>query len=726
MKFLIAVGSSLLLLLVLSPSAAVAADETTTTGAEHAGAERTGAAALLELAKSSLVPYCAAAVDEEQQQEQQEQAAVDNVKTVLKQLLLSTSDSGVQSKKKTDSVLALLESGEWKKEWCPQEAKNEEQEDEATAATTTKKEEDEATAATASDEQIRQQQEEERTFLNYADRHARRLDAIVKDDDCMKREFDVSSPDFDPDAAARVYSKCRLLVLRNVFDAEFIRAYKRRYDEYVWAVHKGKIDKSDTPTTDARARDIVQYRGRKRHDIMLPRYLADQRVAMNKNVIKILSHDKVLGRSIVPNQVGSVIAESGAPAMYWHEDQPYIYGPDSFANQGIGGHDLLPYVANLFVPLFSGTAQQGPTEFCVGATHLLGLDDVEEQPELPPLLNKTLGVEGGRFHTMRQFRHNLDACPPEHWRVPLVGLGDAVVADYHITHRGGPNASPELRSLLYIIYSRRWFRDLNFDDSGDQDKKYGLDDDSDDNSDDDTAAATKNKGDVNDSDSDDSDDVDNVDVDSDDSDDDQKEVPTIKKESADSDDTDTDDDDRDDDEDEEMEKIDETTKPATATEDNASDDEDDDADAKDEVADEEMYEVKAKNKASRQSTSPFFNKWASGLRYAIVDETVVEQHSRNYKNPQQSLAKVQDFAGIREYERKSGNAQFVFTNVNAEGDKYSVYIDDDLKMKGLTANKQWPVTTKIGRTLRVVDDESGETIRSWTVTPDQGQVVLAV
>ena len=41
-------------------------------------------------------------------------------------------------------------------------------------------------------------------------------------------------------------------------------------------------------------------------------------------------------------------------------------------------------------------------------------------------------------------------------------LGDVVLFDYQIVHRGGPNDSPDLRALIYATYARHWYGDSNF------------------------------------------------------------------------------------------------------------------------------------------------------------------------------------------------------------------------------------------------------------------------
>ena len=47
-------------------------------------------------------------------------------------------------------------------------------------------------------------------------------------------------------------------------------------------------------------------------------------------------------------------------------------------------------------------------------------------------------------------------------RVEALGLTDALLFDYQVLHRGGPNDSDDLRSLLYLTYARPWYKDHNF------------------------------------------------------------------------------------------------------------------------------------------------------------------------------------------------------------------------------------------------------------------------
>lgn len=315
----------------------------------------------------------------------------------------------------------------------------------------------------------------ESVFVNYADRHIHRLEEVVQDYDCMEREFDVSDPDFDPVEAATVLGKCRLLVLRNVFPKTLMEEYRQKYDDYVYAIHTGKIDRFNTKTTDLRTGDIVQGRCRKRHDITLPKWLKGKEFTTNPDVLEILRDDQVLGPDMFHNLLGSVISEPGAPSMNWHEDTSHIWSRDTLEVSGLAGHDLPPYAISLFVPLFANvTHDHGPTEFCVGSSHLDGFP-----VEVPAVMDETLVEEGSTFAKMASFRDGADlaACPPEHWRAPLVNMGDAILFDYQITHRGGANKSPESRALIYAMYSRFWFRDGNFDETQDEESEESADND---------------------------------------------------------------------------------------------------------------------------------------------------------------------------------------------------------------------------------------------------------
>ena len=47
-------------------------------------------------------------------------------------------------------------------------------------------------------------------------------------------------------------------------------------------------------------------------------------------------------------------------------------------------------------------------------------------------------------------------------RVERLNVTDVLLFDYQVKHRGGTNRSPDLRSLLYLTYARKWYKDTNF------------------------------------------------------------------------------------------------------------------------------------------------------------------------------------------------------------------------------------------------------------------------
>lgn len=312
---------------------------------------------------------------------------------------------------------------------------------------------------TQQQQQQTQQQEEEPDYSKlpeYADRHVQRVNNVVDDYDCMEREFDASDPDFDPREAAAVLSKCRLLVVRNVFAPEVIAQHKADVEEYINDIHFGRIDPMGE--TEIGENGYIVRRSDKRFDVLFPRYMLDEDIATNEHVMKILQDDQVFGEDNVANAIGTILAESGAQVGKYHFDDAYPYDLDSFENYGIAGADLPPYAITQFTPLQNTTPEHGPTEFCMGTNFLKGLR------REPPVSDESLIAEGTPFYELAHFEEEKKFCPDRFKRVPLSNVGDVIFFDYTITHRGGANQSPDMRAMSYIFYSRPWFRDWNFDD----------------------------------------------------------------------------------------------------------------------------------------------------------------------------------------------------------------------------------------------------------------------
>lgn len=283
------------------------------------------------------------------------------------------------------------------------------------------------------------------------DRFAKRVEATLNDYDCMEREFDMSDPSFDPEQAANVLAKCRLLVVRNVWPEELILEYKANFSTYLTNLHQGKIRRTGRTTLGEGY--FHARRSTKRYDVLLPEYLKHDEIHVNKKVSKIMKNPKVLGKDFIVNSIGSVIAESGAPPGSYHYDDEYLLDVDSFQRFSVAGSDLPPWAVTMFFPLLNVTEEHGPTEFCMGTTHFKGL-----------VPNDRSGVaKGTEFEKLSQFEVRMDSCKEESRRTPILNVGDAIFFDYTITHRGGANKSPDLRAMHYVFYSRYWYRDSNFE-----------------------------------------------------------------------------------------------------------------------------------------------------------------------------------------------------------------------------------------------------------------------
>ena len=124
--------------------------------------------------------------------------------------------------------------------------------------------------------------------------------------------------------------------------------------------------------------------------------------------------------------VSLVVATPGAPEQAWHADGGHVYLH----------HHAPCHVLNVFLPLRDVPLQLGPTEVRPG-THY-------HTRKLAPMM---LAAKANR--TLR---------PPV---TPELILGDAMVFDYRLLHRGKANVSlAENRPILVLSFSKSWYKDV--------------------------------------------------------------------------------------------------------------------------------------------------------------------------------------------------------------------------------------------------------------------------
>jgi len=285
----------------------------------------------------------------------------------------------------------------------------------------------------------------------YADRFVQGILASITDPDCMTREFDLTDEGFDAEMATKVMKKCKLLVLRNVFDTQFLNNFKTNFAKYIYGLHSGRI--SDEGRTTNGEKFFLNDRGFKRWEVLLPLSFAQKELLANNAVMEVLSDNRILGPNLVLHSLGTVLAEPGANGQSWHKDDNYLFLDSLHGTSGIGGNDLPSYAVTMMVPMLNITYEHGPTEFCIGSSFLDGFD-----LEAAPFKNQSLRNELVYHLEMR----DADACPMERWRSPQLNFGDMLLFDYQIEHRGGANLSPDMRSIICMTYSRAWYKDPNF------------------------------------------------------------------------------------------------------------------------------------------------------------------------------------------------------------------------------------------------------------------------
>ena len=173
-------------------------------------------------------------------------------------------------------------------------------------------------------------------------------------------------------------------------------------------------------------------------------------------ILKVLSPviPSLLGESSLDDlqlcHLSLVIAIPGATDQPWHAD---------------GGHvslsEHLPcHCLNVFVPLIDVPIDLGPTDLRPG-THY-------HTRNLAPMM------------LLAKARKKLRSPV-----VPCLKMGDVLVFDYRILHRGRANKDPELsRPILVLTFAKKWFVDVcNFpkrsmyDTSGDNNSESGDDED---------------------------------------------------------------------------------------------------------------------------------------------------------------------------------------------------------------------------------------------------------
>lgn len=192
-----------------------------------------------------------------------------------------------------------------------------------------------------------------------------------------------------------------------------------------------------------RSGDRYRERDAGRIDLLLPWSDPFNSTALVANPLILSTLEALLGADFELKSVHGLHALPGAPDQMWHRDAPLLWQGRGVHHPEPGGLVEPGFAANVFVPLTDVVdASCGPTEFALGS-HLWGEDWQGQWERCPkPTARRHEGAQV-QFWTPR---------------------GSATISDYRTVHRGRQNQRQSPRTLLMLIYGRRWWMDpVNYD-----------------------------------------------------------------------------------------------------------------------------------------------------------------------------------------------------------------------------------------------------------------------
>jgi hypothetical protein len=213
--------------------------------------------------------------------------------------------------------------------------------------------------------------------------------------------------------AAALYKENGCLVIHDVFPKPFIQKLNEAFVERYATKGPEALEESCLKVGDKRMMVTIEMKAP----------FDDPFLYANPIVEPLLT--ELMEGDCVINGFGGVVSFPGARPQPPHRDHPYLFGgPDS---DGKLDAELPPFAITMVVPLVDITIAVGPTA-------------------LWEYSHRSGGSVGRALTSLRA-------------GLPLVPTGDVYLMDYRLVHGGMPNGSALPRAIMYVIYSRTWFRD---------------------------------------------------------------------------------------------------------------------------------------------------------------------------------------------------------------------------------------------------------------------------
>ncbi len=238
----------------------------------------------------------------------------------------------------------------------------------------------------------------------------------------MQSKLRISQPNSPPPAettrqAVDLFQTHGALWLENVFAKSTIQKLLSVYQKKYLSLSKKELRQRDAAVGDQRFMITVDVKGA----------FNRPEVYANEALMPIL--ENLLSDALRVASFGSVVALPDADEQAIHLDHPPLFG--------VADDGMPVYALTMVIPLVDLSPDRGTTAIWEG-THR------GEQ----------------RFDLLRRLMDSPDYSDAS---LPMAKQGDAYLMDYRVIHGGMANRSDEARPILYIVYSRPWFRDgFNF------------------------------------------------------------------------------------------------------------------------------------------------------------------------------------------------------------------------------------------------------------------------
>ncbi len=222
--------------------------------------------------------------------------------------------------------------------------------------------------------------------------------------------------------AANLFRVHGCLLIENVFPVELVEAMRDEFRNRYENLPKDEIGKYCLDVGHERYKFTVS----------MKQPFNDPGLYASPKLLPIMK--EILGHDCVIHSFGAVCAFPGSEMQHFHKD----HGP-LFVEAGGLNAFLPPYCLRVHLPMIDLDEACGTTALWAGSHRE---KNNAETKKLGDAVGD--GVEGAFM--------------------PYPKAGDCYLMDFRLSHRGTANKSDRARTVLYILFSRRWFKDhKNFD-----------------------------------------------------------------------------------------------------------------------------------------------------------------------------------------------------------------------------------------------------------------------